>query len=104
MRQHGSEQAIAKLIEAAALQAEITQHRLALEWGQMLFTHAVRLWDKIEAHEALAYEDKVAAQVHMLAEATRSLWELHRMLARIRRVLQQHRQYLRHQVSSVDLA
>jgi hypothetical protein len=55
MKQHGFEHGIAELAEAAALQAEITQHRLALEWGQMVFTRAVQLWDDIEAHEALAY-------------------------------------------------
>jgi len=72
MKQHGFEHAFAELVEAAALQTEITHHRLALEWGQMVFTHAVQLWNDIEAHETLAYEDKVAAQVHMLDEATSS--------------------------------
>ena len=104
MKQHGVELDIAELMEAAALQTEITHQRLALEWGQLVFTHAVRLWNDIEAHEALAYEDKVAAQVHMLDEATSSLWRLHKMLAHTRRVLQEHRRHLRRQVSSVDLA
>jgi hypothetical protein len=104
MKQHRVEHAIAELEEAAALQAEITHHRLALEWGQMVFTRAVRLWDDIEAHEALAYEDKVVAQVHILEEATGSLWRLHKMLAHTRRMLQRHRRQLRHQVSSVELA
>jgi hypothetical protein len=104
MKQHGFEHAIAELVEATALQTEITQHRLAIEWGQMVFTHAVQLWNDIEAHEALAYEDKVAAQVHMLDEATDSLWRLNKMLTHTRRVLQQHRRHLQHQVSSVDLA
>ena len=104
MKQHGFEHTIAELVEAAALQTDIMHHRLALEWGQMVFTRAVQLWNDIEAHEALAYEDKVAAQVHMLDEATDSLWRLHKMLTHTRRVLQQHRRHLRHQVSSVDLA
>jgi hypothetical protein len=103
MKQHGFEHVIAELVEAAALQAEITHHRLALEWGQMVFTRAVQLWEDIEAHEALAYEDKVVAQVHMLDEATGSLWRLHKMLTRTRRMVQRHRRHLRHQVSSVDL-
>ena len=34
MKQHGFEHAIAELMEAAALQTEITHHRLALEWVQ----------------------------------------------------------------------
>ena len=70
----------------------------------MLFTRAVKLWDAIEAHDAQAYEDKVMAQVHMLAEATDSLCQLHKQLAHARRVLQQHGRHLRYQVSSVDLA
>jgi 23S rRNA maturation-related 3'-5' exoribonuclease YhaM len=104
MKQHGSESTIADLEEAAALQAEITHHRLALEWGQMVLTRAVQLWDYIESHETLAYEDKVDAQIHMLDEATGSLWRLHKVLAHTRRVLQQHRRNLRHQASSVDRA
>jgi hypothetical protein len=104
MKQDDFEHAIADLVEAAALQAEITHQRLALEWGQMVLTRAVQLWDYIEACEALAYEDKVAAQVHMLDETTGSLWRLHKMLVHTRRVLQQHRRHLRHEVSSVDLA
>jgi hypothetical protein len=51
MKRQGFEHVIAELVEAAALQTEITQQRLTLEWGQMLFGHAVRLWDHIEAHE-----------------------------------------------------
>jgi hypothetical protein len=58
MKEHGFEHAITELAEAAALQAEITQHRLALEWGQMVFSRAVQLWNDIEAHEAF-YEDNV---------------------------------------------
>jgi hypothetical protein len=96
MKQHGLDHAIAELVEAAALQAEITDHRLALEWAHMLFTRAVQLWDAIEAHEALAYEDKVEAQVHMLDEATGSLSHLYKMLTHTRRVLQRHRRHLRH--------
>ena len=94
MKEHGFEHAIAELAEAAALQAEITQHRLALEWAQMVFTRAVQLWNDIEAHEALAYEDKVVAQVHMLDEATDSLSHLQKMLTQSRRVLQRHRRHL----------
>jgi hypothetical protein len=96
MRQYGFEHAIAELAEAAALQAEITQHRLALEWGQMVFSRAAQLWNDIEAHEALAYEDKVVAQVNMLDEATSSLYRLQKMLVQSRRVLQRHRRQLQH--------
>jgi hypothetical protein len=96
MKEHGFEHAIAELVEAAALQAEITQHRLAFEWGQVVFTRAVQLWNDIEAHEALAYEDKVVAQVNMLDEATSSLYRLQKMLAQSRRVLQRHQRQLAH--------
>jgi hypothetical protein len=103
MKQHGSGHAMAELAAAAALQAEITHHRLALEWGHMVLTRMTQRWDHIEACEALAYEDKVAAQVHVLDEATGSLWRLHKMLAYSRRVLHQHQRQLRHQVSSIEL-
>jgi hypothetical protein len=96
MKRYGFEHAIAELVEAAALEAEITQHRLALEWGQLVLTHAVQLWNNIEAYEALAYEDKIAAQVHMLDEAAGSLWHLQKILTQTRRVLQRHRLHLRH--------
>jgi hypothetical protein len=36
-------------------------------------------------HEVLAYEDQVAAQVHILEEATATLRDLHRTLAAARR-------------------
>jgi hypothetical protein len=98
--QNGSEHAIAELREAAALQDEIAHQRLAFEWGQMMFTRVVQLWGYIETCEALAYEDKVAAQVQVLDEATSGLWRLHKMLAYTRRVLQRHRRHLRQQGSS----
>ncbi len=104
MIQHGSKKIIAELVDAAGLQAEVRHHRLALEWGQMLLTRMVQLWDYIEAYEAMAYEDKVVAQVHVLDEATGSLWQLHKTLAHARRVLRQHRRQLRHQRSSIDLS
>jgi len=100
---HGSEHPIAELVEAAALQTEIAHQRLALEWGHMMLTHVVQLWDRLEALETMAYEDKVAAQLRLLDETTGSLWRLHRMLAHTRRVLQQHRRRLRREGASLDL-
>ena len=94
--------AIAELAEAAALQEEVAQDRLALEWGQLLFTRLVRLWDCIEAHETLAYEDKVSAQIRVLDEATTTLWRLHRTLTQTRRLLKRHEQNLRHRPAFVD--
>jgi hypothetical protein len=96
MKQHSIEHAIAELVEASALQEEMTHYRLALEWGQMVFTRMVQLWNDIEAHESLAYEDKVVAQINMLDEAAGSLWYLQKMLTQSRRVLQRHRRHLRH--------
>jgi hypothetical protein len=100
---HGSEHPIADLVEAAALQTEVAHQRLALEWGHIMLTHVVQLWDQLEGLEATAYEDKVAAQVRMLDETTGSLWRLHKMLAHTRRVLQQHRRRLRREAASLDL-
>jgi hypothetical protein len=100
---NGSEHSIAELVEAAALQTEVAHQRLALEWGHMMLTHVVQLWDQLEALETMAYEDKVAAQVRMLDETTGSLWRLHKMLAHTRRVLQQHRRGLRRRGTSLAL-
>jgi hypothetical protein len=100
---NGSEHPIAELVEAAALQGELAHQRLALEWGHMMLTHVVQLWDQLEALDAVAYEDKVTAQVRILEEATGSLWRLHKMLAHTRRVLQQHRRRLRREGVSLDL-
>jgi Mg2+ and Co2+ transporter CorA len=100
---HDSEHPIAELVEAAALQAEVTHQRLALEWGHMMLTHVVQLWDQLEALEDVAYEDKVAAQLRMLDETTGSLWRLHKTLAHTRRVLQQHLRRLRREGTSLDL-
>lgn len=103
MKTHNLRHAIAELAEAAALQEEVAQDRLALEWGQLLFTQLVRLWDCIEGHETLAYEDKVSAQIRVLDEATSTLWRLHRTLAQTRHLLKQHQQNLRHRIALVDL-
>jgi hypothetical protein len=100
---NGPEHPIVDLVEAAALQTEVAHQRLALEWGHMMLTHVVQLWDQLEALEDLAYEDKVAAQLRMLDETTGSLWRLHQRLAHTRRVLQQHRRHLRREGTSPDL-
>jgi hypothetical protein len=43
----------------------------------------------------MAYEDKVAAQVHVLEEATSSLWHLHKALVRTNRTLKAHQHELK---------
>jgi hypothetical protein len=86
---------LADLAEAAALQAEVAEHRLALEWGQALLRESVEVWKQIEAHEALAYEDKVTAQVRALQEVSLSLWYLYKRLSGSHRRLKAHRQQLK---------
>ena len=82
---------LADLAEAAALQAEVAEHRLALEWGQALLRESVEVWKQIEAHEALAYEDKVTAQVRVLQEVSLRLWYLYKRLSCSHRRLKAHR-------------
>jgi hypothetical protein len=95
MKPSGFEGAIAELVETADLQTAFASHRLALEWGQMVFTQAVQLWEAIETHEALAYEDKVGAQVRVLDDAQSSLSHLQKVMARAGRMLRRHRRQLR---------
>jgi len=85
---------IADLEEAAAIQQGFAHQRLALEWGQSLFGKLARAWMATEAHESFAYEDKVALQVHVLDEATASLWHLHKTFVGTRRLLQRHQRDL----------
>jgi hypothetical protein len=58
-------------------------------------TRLLKVWKQLEAHDAMAYEDKVAAQVHILDEATSSLWHLHKALVRTNRTLKAHQQQLK---------
>jgi hypothetical protein len=94
MKELTAEQAIDELAEGAAIQAELIGHRMALEWGQKLFTQLVNTWMTLENYEALAYEDKVAVQMRVLDEATASLWHLHKRLLQANRMLKTHRKQL----------
>lgn len=96
MKQQGYSRAVADLTEAAALQAEVAHNRLALEWAQIVVTRLLTMWKRLEGHEALAYEDKVTAQVQILDEATSSLWHLHKALVRTNRRLKAHHRQLKH--------
>jgi hypothetical protein len=89
--------AIADLVEAAILQEEFAQQRWALEWGELVFAQLTRVWNHLETHESLAYEDKVTAQIRLLDEAISTLRCLQKPLVPTRRLLKQHRQHLRHQ-------
>ena len=95
---------VADLTEAVAIQAEVAQDRLALEWGHIVVTRLLKVWKQLEAQDALAYEDKVAAQVHVLEEATSSLWHLHKALVRTNRMLKAHRQQLKQIISPASAA
>lgn len=95
MEQPSVGQTVADLAEAVAIQAEVAHDRLTLEWGQVVVTRLLKVWKQLEAHDALAYEDKVAAQVHILDEATSSLWHLHKALVRANRTLKTHQQQLK---------
>lgn len=95
---------MAELAEAATLQDECAEQRLALEWGQFMFNQLVRRWNYLETKEFLAYEEKVTAQVRLLEDTTATLWHLHRRLTQTRRLLKQHRQELRHQTGTIRAA
>jgi hypothetical protein len=95
MEQQSVGQTVADLTEAVAIQAEVANDRLALEWGHIMVTRLLRVWKQLEAQDAMAYEDKVAAQVHVLEEATSSLWHLHKALLRTNRTLKAHQQQLK---------
>jgi hypothetical protein len=103
MEQLNASQTVANLTEAVAIQAEVAHDRLALEWGHIVVTRLLKVWKQLEAQDALAYEDKVAAQVHVLEEATSSLWHLHKALVRTNRTLKAHQQQLK-QTGSVGSA
>jgi hypothetical protein len=99
MAEYGCQQVIAHLSGSLVIQADASQQRLTLEWTQMLLSRLLAIWMRLDAHEALAYEDKVAVQVHILEEATANLWHLHRTLVATRRRLHQHLRYLRRDVA-----
>jgi hypothetical protein len=92
-RNHGH--TVTALTEAVAIQAEVAHDRLTLEWGQIVLTRLLTMWRRLESVDALAYEDKVAAQVQVLDEATSSLWHLHKSLVRTNRTLKVHHQQLK---------
>jgi hypothetical protein len=77
------------------LQREAAHQHVVLAWGQALFTEVDRVWAQLETAESLAYEDKVAAQVHVLEEATASLALLSDTLDSTSRRLRHHLQALR---------
>jgi hypothetical protein len=95
MKELSVEQAIDEIAAGEAVQSEMANHRLALEWGQKLFGQLLHTWNSLERYEPLAYEDKVAVQMRVLDEATASLWHLHKRLIQAGRILKDHRKNLR---------
>ena len=84
-----------ELRAAAAIQTEASAQHLLFEWGQTIMERLRGAWEQIETLDTLAYEDKVAAQVRTLKEATSSLWHLHHSMVATRRLLERHQQQLR---------
>ena len=94
MTRHSPGQTIAELTAAATMQTEATRQRVVFAWGQILFTELRRVWAQLDTEEALAYEDKLAAQVHVLEDATASLEQLYHTLGRSCRRLKRQLQSL----------
>ena len=82
------------LAEAAAIQDELVQHRLGIEWAKTLLDRLLRTWMQLETHEGMAYEDKVRSQVILVNEAMTSLSDLHKMLGRFSHQLKNHQRHL----------
>src|SRR5262245_115658 len=94
MEEQGSGRALADLAEAVAIQDELVQHRLALEWAKTLLDRLLRNWMQLESYEGMAYEDKVKSQVNLVDEATASLSHLHKTLGRFSHQLKGHQRSL----------
>jgi hypothetical protein len=88
------------LVEAVAIQDELVQHRLALEWGKTLLDRLLRNWMQLETYEGIAYEDKVKSQVTLAREAMTTLSDLHNTLGRFSHQLKGHQRHLRQQRGS----
>jgi hypothetical protein len=95
MTQRSPGQLIDELTAAATLQTEATHQRLVWAWGQALFAELGRVWARLDTADALAYEDQLAAQVHVLEDATASLALLSHRLTRTSRRLARHLHSLR---------
>jgi hypothetical protein len=94
IRGHDAQSTIAALTTAAAVQAQAAGQHLLFEWGQAVLQRLHSVWLQMEAFEAMAYEDKVAAQVRTLDEAAGSLWHLRQALVTARRQLRRHQREL----------
>ena len=86
--------ALTDLAEAAAIQDDLVQHRLAIEWAKTLLDRLLRNWMQLETCEGIAYEDKVKSQVTLVNEAMTSLSDLHKTLGRFSHQLKDHQRRL----------
>ena len=103
MEARSAGEGVADLAEAAAIQDELVQHRLALEWAKTLLDRLLRTWMQLEIHEGIAYEDKVKSQLNLLEEATASLSHLHKTVGRFCHQLKQHQRQLSHMEDPLGL-
>ena len=94
MEGQGVGDALTDLAEAAAIQDELVQHRLAIEWANTLLDRLLRNWMQLETYEGIAYEDKVKSQVTLVNEAMTSLSDLHKTLGRFSQQLKDHQRHL----------
>jgi hypothetical protein len=85
---------LTNLAEAVAIQDELVQHRLALEWAKTLLDRLLRNWMQLETREEIAYEDKVKSQLNLVNEATATLSDLHNTLGRFTQQLKTHQRQL----------
>jgi hypothetical protein len=85
---------LTNLAEAVAIQDELVQHRLALEWAKTLLDRLLRNWMRLETYEGIAYEDKVRSQVNLVSDAVASLSDLHKTLGRFSHQLKDHQRHL----------
>ena len=76
------------------LQTEANNQRIVFAWGEVLFSEVDRLWAELDTSERLVYEDKLAAQVHVLEDASVSLGLLSQSLRRTSPRLKRHLQSL----------
>ena len=95
MQEQRAEDLLADLTQGITIQEEFVQHRLAIEWTRTVIDRLLNKWRQLEAHEGIAYEDKLTSQVNVLDDATASLWHLHKTLGRFSRLLKNHQQHLR---------
>ena len=94
MKEQHAGDTLMQLTEAAAIQDELVQHRLGIEWAKTLLDRLLRTWMQLETHEGMAYEDKVRSQVILVNEAMTSLSDLHKTLGRFSHQLKDHHRHL----------